>query len=102
MGLTGAVVFVLVSFDSENDRGPQLQSFVKEMQLDDNWLILHGNTDDVRELSMLLEVKYKKQANGDFTHSSGITLLDTKGAIAAQIDGLGKDPATLIEKVKTL
>ena len=47
---------------------------------------------------MLLDVKYKKQPNGDFTHSSGITLLDTRGAIAAKVDGLGTDPKALLEK----
>jgi len=96
------VVFVLVSFDSDRDHTAELKSFTKQMNLNKNWLVLHGNEEDVRQLSMLLDVKYKKQPNGDFTHSSGITLLDTKGAIAAQIDGLGKDPAPILEKIKLL
>lgn len=96
------VVFVLVSFDADRDHTPQLKAFAKKKELDDNWLVLHGNDEDVRQLSMLLEVKYKKQPNGDFTHSNGITLLDTHGAIAAQIEGLGADARQMIEKIKAL
>lgn len=96
------VVFVLVSFDSERDHTPELKSFAKQMKLDKNWIVLHGDEDDVRELSMLLDVKYKRQPNGDFTHSSGITLLDTKGVIEEHIDGLGKDPTPILEKIKLL
>lgn len=61
------MVFVLVSFDSDRDHTKELKEFAKEMKLGKNWLILHGNDEDVRELSMLLDVKYKKQPNGDFT-----------------------------------
>lgn len=96
------VVFVLVSFDSDRDHTKELKEFAKEMKLGKNWLILHGNEEDVRELSMLLDVKYKKQPNGDFTHSSGVTLLNTKGAIAVQSDGLKADPNIVIEKIKRL
>jgi len=96
------VIFVLVSFDSDRDHTAELKAFTKQMNLNKSWMVLHGNDDDVRELSMLLNVKYKKQENGDFTHSSGLTLLDTKGAIAIQVDGLGKDPKDIIDKINTL
>ena len=96
------VVFVLVSFDAERDHTKELKAFAEQMNLGENWLILHGNEEDVRELSMLLDVKYKKQPNGDFTHSSGIALLDTRGTIAAQLEGLGTNPKTIIEKIKTM
>ena len=96
------VVFVLISFDSNRDHTDQLKAFTKQMKLDGNWMILHGNEEDVRELSMLLNVKYKKQENGDFTHSSGFTLLDTKGAIAFHQEGLGEDPGEVIDKIRRL
>ena len=96
------VVFVLVSFDSDKDHTLQLKAFFKEMQLNKNWMVLHGDPDDVRELSMLLDLKYNKQPNGDFTHSTGITVLDTKGVIAAQREGLGKDPNEIIKVIQSL
>ncbi|WP_170827324.1 SCO family protein [Arcticibacter eurypsychrophilus] len=96
------VVFVLISFDSDRDHTKELKAFSKQMQLSKNWMVLHGNPDDVRELSMLLDVKYKKQPNGDFTHSPGITVLDTKGVVASQSEGLGKDPSDMVKVIQSL
>jgi len=96
------VVFVLVSFDSDRDHTKELKAFFKEMKLNKNWMVLHGSSDDVRELSMLLDVKYKKQPNGDFTHSAGITVLDANGVIVAQREGLGKDPNEIIKVIQPL
>lgn len=96
------VVFVLVSFDSERDHTENLKEFVKTMKLSPKWLVLHGNEQDVRELSMLLDVKYKKTLNGDFTHSSGISMLDKKGVLVMQSEGLGKDPGVFIEAITNL
>lgn len=96
------VVFVLVSFDSERDSPEKLKAFAKEMKLDDKWILLHGNPEEVRELSMLLDVKYKKQPDGSFSHSNVITLLDQNGSIAAHVEGLGTDPQALVSTLKEL
>ncbi|PIQ19656.1 MAG: SCO family protein [Cytophagales bacterium CG18_big_fil_WC_8_21_14_2_50_42_9] len=96
------VVFILVSFDSERDQPARLKEFASEMQLDDRWVLLHGNEADVRELSMLLNVKYKKQPNGDFAHSNGITVLNTQGEVAHQHEGLGVAPDETIKAIKEL
>ncbi len=96
------VVFVLVSFDSDRDHTAELKQFSRQMKLGDNWQVLHGDEESVRELSMLLDVKYKKQDNGDFSHSSSITLLNTEGAIAGRVDGLGSDPAPIVRKLGQL
>jgi protein SCO1 len=97
------VVFVLVSFDSERDQPAQLKEFAAQMQLEgDNWVLLHGNEAAVRELSMLLDVKYKKQPNGDFAHSNSITLLNTRGAIAARTEGLGVNVQPILDKMMRL
>jgi protein SCO1/2 len=96
------VVFVLVSFDSERDKPARLKAFADTLQLDDRWILLHGNEETVRELSMLLNVKYKKQPNGDFGHSNGITLLNEEGAIVTQTEGLGIDPKPILDAIKRL
>lgn len=94
--------YVLVSFDTERDQPEKLKKFYREMQLDDQWILLHGNENDVRELSMLLGVNYKKMPDGNFAHSNEITLLNKKGEIVAQVEGLGVDAQGIIEKVKEL
>ncbi|MDF3079140.1 MAG: hypothetical protein K0S09_3029 [Sphingobacteriaceae bacterium] len=96
------VVFVLISFDSDRDHTAELQKFVQQNKLGKQWLVLHGDEESVRNLSMLLDVKYKKQANGDFTHSSSIALLDQNGGIVTQVEGLGADATPLIEGIKAL
>lgn len=96
------VVFVLVSFDSDKDHTPELKAFAKKMHLGNNWMVLHGSEEDVRQLSMLLDIKYKQQLNGDFTHSSSVTLLDQKGIIVTRLDGLGTNPEPLLQKIKSL
>jgi len=96
------VVFILVSFDSDRDQPARLKEFASEMQLDDRYILLHGNEEEVRELSMLLNVKYKKQPNGDFAHSNGITVLNTQGEIAHQQEGLGVAPDETIKAIKEL
>jgi protein SCO1 len=96
------VIFVLVSFDSDRDHTLELKEFAKRMNLNDQWLILHGNENAVKELSKLLGSRYKKQPTGDYSHSSEITLLDTKGVIAAQIKGLGVDAKAVVEGIEEL
>lgn len=96
------VVFVLISFDSDRDHTTALKDFTKHMKLTKNWIVLHGGKEDVLELSMLLNVKYKKILNGDFTHSSGISMLDTKGILVRQSEGLGKDPQEFIHAITRL
>lgn len=96
------MVYVLISFDTERDTPERLKEFAISQQLDDQWILLHGDEDEVREMSMLLNVKYKKQPNGDFAHSNEVTLLDTQGTIVAQVEGLGKDQKPIVDKIKTL
>lgn len=96
------VVFVLVSFDSARDSTIKLKAFSQQMGLDEKWLVLHGDEDEVRELSMLLNFKYKQQPNGDFTHSSGITLLNRQGVVVHQTEGLGKAPEEILTKIQSL
>ena len=81
--------FVLVSFDTERDTPAVLSAYRQRMQLDpDGWVLLHGSPADVQDLAMVLGVKYKKGADGQFAHSSLITVLNGEGEIAFQRSGL--------------
>jgi protein SCO1/2 len=100
-GLTNAS-FVLVTMDLERDTIERLHDFRKTRSLDDNWLLLRGESDDLLELAVLLGVKYKKETNGQFAHSNIITLLNEHGEIVHQQLGLNTDPAPFINAVKKL
>jgi len=81
-------VFVLVSFDVARDTPAALAKYRSQRGLDEHWVLLHGNDDSVRELAALLGVKYKQDADGAFSHSNLITLLNAQGEIVHQRVGL--------------
>lgn len=98
----GQVAFVLVSFDDINDTPEQLRAFAEKMNAGKDWILLHGNEESIRELAMVLNVKYKKQPDGNFTHSNIISLLDRNGGIEAQLEGLNADAAPLVSAIGEL
>jgi protein SCO1/2 len=83
--------FVLVSFDTVRDTPPALRAFRERSSLDANWTLLRGEIPAVQELAMLLGVKFKADANGQFSHSNVITILNAEGEIAHQRNGLMGD-----------
>lgn len=82
---------VLVTFDTMRDTPAALKAFRTRMELDAHWSLLTGPDDAVRELAMLLGVKYKQDARGQFAHSNLFTVLDPEGEIAHQHAGLMGD-----------
>lgn len=80
--------FVLVSFDSDRDTAAALHAYRGKLELDAGWTLLRGADADIQELAMLLGVKYRRNANGDFSHSNLVTILNAQGEIALQREGL--------------
>lgn len=101
-GQRDKVNFVLISFDTERDNPGQLKKFQKQMELDEDWVLLHGSEQTVRTLSVLLNVQFEKDAEGNFSHSNLITVLDKKGIISFQKEGLDADPKEPIDRIKGL
>lgn len=83
--------FVLVSFDTARDTPEVLRAFRERSSLDDGWVILRGEEAPVQELAMLLGVKFKRDANGQFSHSNLITILNVEGEMTYQRNGLMGD-----------
>lgn len=83
--------FVLVSFDTARDTPAVLRAFREKSALDASWTLLRGDAGGVQELAMLLGVKFKQDANGQFSHSNLITVLNGEGEIAHQRNGLTGD-----------
>ncbi len=80
--------FVLVSFDTVRDTTAVLAQYREKRQLDAQWVLLRGSDDSVRELAALLGVKYKQEADGMFSHSNLVTILNPQGEIVHQRSGL--------------
>ena len=81
-------MFVLVSFDTVRDTPEALAKYRAQRSLDASWILLHGSDDAVRELAALVGVKYKQEADGAFSHSNLLTILNPAGEIVHQRTGL--------------
>jgi protein SCO1/2 len=82
---------ILVSFDSDRDLPEVLHLYRDRMRLGSDCVLLHGQPDDVRELAMVLGVRYAKDARGEFSHTNLITILNPAGEIVFQRSGLTGD-----------
>lgn len=80
--------FVLVSFDTARDTPTALAAYRARRGLAGQWTLLHGSADSVRELAALLGVKYQQTADGMFSHSNLITILNAQGEIVHTRAGL--------------
>ena len=89
--LRNVAQFVLVSFDTARDTSAALKVYRERMKLDGAWTLLRGDPANVQELAMLLGVKFKQDARGQFSHSNIITILNPEGEIAHQRAGLMGD-----------
>lgn len=79
--------FVFVSLDTTRDTPEALHAYREANQLDEHWHLLSGSEDNVAELAAVLGVRYEKQANGDFNHSSLMTFLNSDGLVQFKKSG---------------
>lgn len=96
---------MFVSFDPERDTPAVLNALATKRKLDLNhWTLARADADGARKLAALLGVRYRKLADGEFNHTSGLILLDTEGRILAKSDKLGTvpDPAFITAVKKAL
>ena len=95
--------FVLVSFDVARDTPEALAHYRAQRALDTSWTLLRGTDDSVRELAALLGVKFQQEADGAFSHSNLITILNPQGEITHQRlglkGGLDEAAAALVQKL---
>ncbi len=95
--------FTIVSIDPDRDTPERLLEYATEHELDlHHWTLLHGAKEDVLELANLLGVRYVKTAAGDYSHSNIITLLNAKGEIVYQQNGLGADNSRTLSEIAKL
>lgn len=97
------VKFLLVSIDPERDTPKALMNFAKQHSLDLNrWQLLTSDKSNVSDVAAVLGIKYKKEADGSFSHSNIITVLNKEGEIQLQHFGLNKNVSDVVEAIKNL
>lgn len=93
------VQFILASIDPKRDSVADLKNFAATHRLGPEFSVLTSNPASVRELAGVLGVQYKQEKSGDFQHSNLITLLNEKGEVESQVEGLAADSSLLIKKL---
>jgi protein SCO1/2 len=84
-----------VSFDPVTDDVAALKAYADKRKLDPRfWTLARAGPAQVRQLSGVLGLQYRRLPDGEFNHSSELILLDADGRIAARTTVIGKlDPA---------
>lgn len=84
---------LLISLDPERDSPQALADLANRRKLDTaRWMLAQPAAADLRKLSAVLGVQYRRRDDGEFNHSSVITLLDAEGRVLAQTAQLGGEP----------
>lgn len=94
-----SVNFVLISFDVDRDTPARLEAYARESELTSDWILLHGGEQTVRTISVLLNVQFEKDAEGNFSHSNIVSVLDKNGVLAFQKEGLEADHTETIANI---
>jgi protein SCO1 len=84
--------FVIVSIDHERDTPAKLKEFGDMKGLDySRWTLLTGSQESILELAALTGFKYKKESDGQYSHSNTINILNEEGEVEFQHQGLNQD-----------
>lgn len=98
----GKINYLLISFDTKRDTPEQLKKYAGHLNLDNDWTLLHGSEDAIRTLSVLLNVQFVKDAEGNFSHSNIISVLDKSGMLLFQKEGLEANHEKTITMISDL
>ncbi len=70
------VKFVLISFDHLRDTPERLQEYAEAQNLGENWILLHGDAEQIKEISLVLDISYEQMESGAFAHANKKLVLD--------------------------
>ena len=78
------IKYITFSIDPARDTPAALTDFYKKMKLDNRWMLMTSNKDQVLEMAAVLGFSYKDIGDGDFTHSTSLYLLSADGVLLAR------------------
>jgi protein SCO1 len=91
---------VLISMDSKKDNPQELKQFAKTWNLaPENWTLLAADAPAVRDLAILLKVKFSEEGDGTISHNNVLTLVDAKGRVVSKLLELRDDARPLIDGI---
>lgn len=91
---------LLISIDPEHDTPAVLAKLAAERKVDtQRWSLARTDAAAVRKIAALLHVQYRQLPNGDFNHSSMVSLLSAQGEIIVQSSMLSQADPLLLEHI---
>jgi protein SCO1 len=97
-----SVRVLMVSIDPERDTPAALTTLAKNHRIDlSRWTLARASAADVRKLAAVLNIQYRKLPNGEFNHSSVITLLDSTGRSLTSTSRLGGTDDEFMKALKS-
>jgi protein SCO1/2 len=88
---------LLISVDPERDTPQVLRELAASRHLDSaRWTLATTDAATVRKVAAVLNVQYRRLPNGEFNHSSIITILSPQGEILKQSSTLGAADAAVM------
>ena len=80
----------LISLDPRRDTPRALANLAAQRGLElARWSLLRPDEGDVRAVAGVLGVRYRRLADGDFSHTSALGLLDADGRVLARTEKIG-------------
>lgn len=97
-----AVRVLMVSFDPARDSVPVLKKTAEQRNCDSQWTLARCDEGTARKVAAVLGIQYRRLTNGEFNHSTLVTLLDRDGRIVAKSSKLGGVDPVLVKGVHKL
>ena len=92
---------LLISIDPERDSVAALRTLADQRHIDTSrWSLARAESAEVRTIAALLNVQYRQLPNGDFNHSTVITLLSPQGEIETTSTKLGTPDPQLVSQLR--
>jgi protein SCO1 len=93
------VKVVMISFDPARDSVAVLKKTAAVRNCDAQWTLARGDESTSRKVAAALNIQYRRLSDGEFNHSTIISLLDREGRIAARTGKLGTVDTALVKAV---
>jgi protein SCO1/2 len=93
---------LMISIDPDRDTVAALAKIAKERRIDTSrWTLARADANTVRKIAAVLDIQYKESADGEFNHSSVISVLSTEGTVLQRSSTLGKADRALLDALRT-
>jgi protein SCO1/2 len=96
----GQLRVLMISIDPERDTPAILGELARKRRVDlSRWTLVRADPGTVRKIAATLNIQYRKLPNGEFNHTSVITLLNSDGEMVKQTSTLGSVDPELVAAI---